>query len=164
MKKIGLFIASMMVVTLMTSCGAKKVSLMTDKNVAKSSISDVLKTEGLWIKDKGKKFDVAIRMTNVSKKTLLVMRSDMIFKKGQHIGNTPYLRNELHVPSDNPSFLVFEPGEVKQFHTTSYLDTKYKDKDFYFIVENVYENISQDLIIPKKGDILAKDIELHIKL
>ena len=124
-----------------------------------------MKIEGNWLKDKGKKFDLSVSMTNITKKEILVKRTDMICKKGAYLGHYDSIYNEhTNIQSTNPEYLAFEPGEMKRFHFTCYLDAMYKNKDFYFMVQRVFENSSKDISLPAKGSLLAQDIELHIKL
>jgi len=164
--KLTVLTVSLVVAVLFTaSCGATKVNLAS-KGLVKSS-SDILKIEGNWIKDKGKKFDLSVKMTNLTNKELLVMRGDMICKKGEHVGSYGSIgRVHTNIASNRPLFLTFEPGEVQQFYITCILDpnVEYKDKDFYFVVKTVYENLSKSPTAPEKGTKLAKDIELQIKL
>ncbi|MCX6112083.1 MAG: hypothetical protein NTY22_02190 [Proteobacteria bacterium] len=164
MKSSKLIVTLVIPVLLIASCATKNTNLAS-KGMIKSSSSDTLKIEGNWIKDKGKKFDLSVSITNIANKEILIKRVDMICKKGDHLGYYDRIRNEhTNIQSNNPQYLVFEPGEMKRFHFTCYLDVKYKDKDFYFIVKKVFENNSKDIDTPAKGSLLAKDIEMHIKL
>jgi len=133
--------------------------------IVKNGDDNILKIEGNWIKDKGKKFDLSVSMTNIAKKEILVKRADMICKKGDHLGYYDRIHNEhTNIQSNSPQYLVFEPGEKKKFHFTCYLDLKYNDKDFYFIVKKVFKNNSKDIDTPAKGSLLTQDVEMHIKL
>lgn len=104
-----------------------------------------------WIKDKGKKFDVNVRIHNESpEKGIIIFLSDMGCKRGA-------VRGELKHTFFNTGekTIDFKPNETKSFTLVCRTSSEGRG-DFNLTVSKVYSNPSMDG--KTVGTVIAKDL------
>lgn len=143
---------NLLVLSLLLSLGAcAHKKLIADKIVIKEKVASI---NGLWVKDKSNKFDMAVRITNLSSKTLLIPKGSMMCRKGAIEGSI--LKTSLERVSTHATWLI-SPEESVIFYFTCVLQIHAKG-DMSFKLNTIYESTNPDS--PQRGDMLADGLEI----
>ena len=123
----------------LTGCPSQPVKMDGVTTVKKAGVLSVTAT---WVKDKDKKFDAGLKITNESAdNTLLIFVGDMTCERGG-------IKGELSIEG-NPRILDIRPGEVRNLILKCNLQNLTKG-DFVVTMKKIFENPKQDSTTPGK--------------
>jgi hypothetical protein len=129
------------------SCSGKKIILENGNKVSKEGVS----VWANWIKEKGKKFDVEIGITNGSNKDIIIMLGDMDCSRGTSSGA---LKHTFFNTGERT--IDFRVGQTKSFRMVCDYRTNVQGP-FKIVVRRVFENPGGDG--RAKGTVLTENIE-----
>ena len=128
-------------------CFAGKIKIEGGKKVTKAGVISV---SADWVKDKGKKYDINLSLTNESKQSIIVMLNDLHCKRGNATG---IIHHTFFNTGERTIDLT--PGQVKSFNMVC--DVKEPTRgDYQVSIGRVFENPANDG--KTKGKVLATDV------
>ncbi len=147
MKK-STFLAATLGFLLVMACAGKKEIIPTQSSKV---LGGVITMNAEWIKDKGKKFDLRLAISNESKKPIIILLGEMRCSRGDSQGqlvHTFYNTGERTID--------FRIGQRKTFNMVCKYGAKSKG-DYKITVGQVYEDKWGDGVT--KGKVLATNLE-----
>lgn len=124
---------------------------------AKASAKGVMEARVQWIKDKKKKFDFELVLTNLSENGLIVYLHDISCKKGKITGEAKHT-----FFNTGERTMDFKPGQSKKFKLVCKLHTEEFSDKYFISVRRVSSNPNYDG--KTVGKLLAKDLNISIKM
>jgi hypothetical protein len=140
-------IALVLTMVLLGGCASKRTFTGESASVTTNSFIDI---QALWLKDKGKKYDLELNVRNISEQPVILLLSEMSCQKG---GQTGILRHTFFNTGERT--IDFRAGEMKRFKMVCDVGTDAKG-DHKITVGQVYANPEGDG--RTKGPVLASDI------
>jgi hypothetical protein len=113
--------------------------------------NDLVQIQVDWIKDKGTKFDVEMKVTDISKHDIIFLLREMSCFKGETRG---VLEHTFFNTGERT--IDFHSGQLKQFRMVCDIGTK-SEGEFRFVIGKIYDNPGGNG--ETKGDVLAENIE-----
>src|SRR5262249_52059607 len=130
------FICVMVSVLLLSACGSGPIHPDVSTAASKDGVAKVWVA---WVKDKGKKFDMNLNLTNLSdKKHMIIFLSDISCGRG---GTNGVVRHTLFNSGERT--INFAPGQSKAFNTVCVLPAK-ASGDYVVTVGKIFDNPSGD--------------------
>ena len=151
MKNISTLRLSMIVTIalLAAACTHGKTKLKADDNqLTKNQYVDI---SAVWLKDKGNKYDVKLRVLNVSKNDIIIMLNDMQCYRGPNQGA---LKHTFFNTGERT--IDFRAGQVKEFQMVCNLNDA-APGEHRIVVNRIFDNPESDGAT--KGKVLANKIE-----
>lgn len=130
------------------ACSHKKIAV---DDSAQASKKGVLAISAAWIKEKPKKFDIQVMLTNQSGKPEIVWLKDIQCSRNGVKGDVTMV-DARH--GDFP--IALKPSAVKTIVFTCDYNAEVKTGAFKFNITRVYDNPSDDG--RTKGQVIAKDL------
>lgn len=130
------------------ACGGKKI-VMTEGNTAKAD--GVMAMTVAWVKDKGKKYDIRLSLTNEREEPVIVFLSDIGCFKGNLKGEAKHT-----FFNTGERTIDFNPGESKTFNLVCRLSAENSGATRINIAR-VYDNPSGDG--KTTGKVIARNID-----
>jgi hypothetical protein len=131
-------------------CGQKQVRL-EETQVTKN---EYVAFNVSFLKDKGRKYDVELSITNTSKNDIIIMLNDMECFKGNAQGMLKHTFFNI-----GERTIDFRKGQLKRFRMVCTLAEKEKG-DYKILVTRVYDNPESDGAT--KGKVLASNVEFKM--
>lgn len=129
-------------------CFAGKIEIPGGKRVTRAGVISIAAP---WVKDKGKKFDIGVSLTNESKQSIIVMLGDLHCKRGN-------LDGVLHHTFFNTGERTIDltPGQNKSFNMVCDVHEATRG-DYRVTIGRVFANPANDG--KTKGEVLATNVE-----
>lgn len=137
---------------LINSCASKKYDTT---HIGPKGINEIFVVDVKWIKDKGKKYDLRIKLANNSNNGLIVMLNDLSCFKGEIMGTISHT-----FFGTGERTIDLKARETKEFNAVCKIGVKV-DGSYKLVVRRVFENPSDDG--KTKGKILLKEIVWQFK-
>jgi|GEM_PF-4748783 len=135
-----------------SSCAHKKKTL--NDSVTQEGVATL---QAIWIKDKAKKFDMAVKLTNLSTKPLLIPNGAMTCRKGSLEGKIT--KTSLDHVNPNISWIL-QPSQTVEFYFVCTVEQKIQG-EMMFTIKELFEN--KNLDSPDRGNRLAEGLTLTIQ-
>lgn len=140
--KLSFFTAAVILTFSMPALAREKM-----EGVGKASVKGVVSVSADWVKDKSDKYDVSMKITNDSDKTILIFVGDLKCARGSVTDGT------VDIHSDNRK-IDLRGKESRTVLMTCRL--KSKDKGDFSVTMKVFSNPSNDSSTP--GAVLAESL------
>lgn len=131
-------------------CGGKRTNIKVDSD--KTSKSEYLQMDVDWVKVKGSKFDIQLRIQNISQKDIIVMLNDMSCGRGDVAGS---LKHTFFNTGERT--IDFRIGQSKSFRLVCRMGGNGQGP-FFIDIARVYDNPTADGA--RRGDVLGKSMRL----
>lgn len=138
------------VVVFINACGGKSVVVGDESKVTKGPIS----VWATWVKDKGKKFDLQLNVSNEGKHDVIIMLGDMSCYRGSTQG---MLKHTFFNTGER--VIDIHAGQIKSFNMVCDYRQK-SDGAFKILISKVYDNPGNDGTT--RGKAIVSDLEWKV--
>lgn len=154
MKNNALRIFLVTVFVSVTAFAAEKIEInSSDSKITRPGVAAVW---GEWVKDKGHKYDLGLKIKNESDKPMIILLKEMQCFRGDRQGELTYAFFNL-----GERTIDFAPGQLKGM-TFKCAIGGHVEGEFRIVVQNIYENPNGDG--KTTGRLMAKDVTWRAKL